>query len=335
MRPHPEPAAGRSGWIAAAFHAACAWDVLAAKPGNVSLASPGHGMAARDFLASAAACAAPLTRPGAPVGARIEAAVAASWAAVGCNTNLGIVLLCAPLAAAAERLPAALDSAPPAVREAALREALAAVLAGLDIADAAAAFRAIVRANPGGLGRAEVADVHAPPQLTLREAMALAAPRDRIARGYRDGGAELFDIGLAALAEAGFEAGAAHAEGAALARRPLDAAQDAPAAASGSRSARAVQRLFLAWLASASDSHIVRKHGEAVAQSVLAQAGAWRVRSGGDPGWAADPAWAQWDRTLKAASINPGTSADLVVASLFAAFCVAGPALQRGGTERV
>ena len=57
-----------------------------------------------------------------------------TWAAAGCNTNLGIVLLCAPLAAAVER------------REP-LRTALHAVLGGLDVADAAAAYRAIARAN--------------------------------------------------------------------------------------------------------------------------------------------------------------------------------------------
>ena len=60
-------------------------------------------MTVADFLASADAAAPPLAAPGAAVGARILAAVAATRAAVGQNTNLGIVLLCAPLAAAAER----------------------------------------------------------------------------------------------------------------------------------------------------------------------------------------------------------------------------------------
>ena len=44
------------------------------------------------FLDSAQACAGPLCTPGATVGARIEGAVRATQAAVGCNTNLGIVL---------------------------------------------------------------------------------------------------------------------------------------------------------------------------------------------------------------------------------------------------
>ena len=62
-----------------------------------------------------------------------------------------------------------------------------------------AAFRAIARAQPGGLGTAPSQDVRDPPSVDLRAAMALAAPRDSIARQYRDGFAELFDAGAAAL----------------------------------------------------------------------------------------------------------------------------------------
>jgi triphosphoribosyl-dephospho-CoA synthase len=87
----------------AAFLAACRLDVAVRKPGNVSVASPGHGMRAGQFIASAAAAAGPLFEPGAPVGRRIEQAVQASWSQAGCNTNLGIVLLCAPIAVAVER----------------------------------------------------------------------------------------------------------------------------------------------------------------------------------------------------------------------------------------
>ena len=69
------------------------------------------------------------------------AAVTATRAAVGQNTNLGILLLCAPLAMAAQA-------------GGALRPALERVLAQADIADAEQVFRAIVLAAPGGLGDA-------------------------------------------------------------------------------------------------------------------------------------------------------------------------------------
>ena len=145
---------------------ACELDVTVRKPGNVSVASPGHRMRAEQFVASAVAAAAALFETRTTVGERIERAVAATHAAVGCNTNLGIVLLMAPLAAAAERR-GALDS------EAALQGALSDVLAALNPADARAAYRAITMANPAGLGRVAEADVSFVPRIGLREAMAL------------------------------------------------------------------------------------------------------------------------------------------------------------------
>lgn len=281
--------------IERAFLHACGWDVAVRKPGNVSRLSPGHGMQAQQFLDSAQACVAALTRPGASVGARIEGAVEATWARVGCNTNLGIVLLCAPIAAACERLDASQRSA------AGLRAELAAVLAGLDRDDAAAAFRAIVRASPGGLGDAPEQDVHKPPQLTLREAMALAAERDRIARQYRDGAAELFELALPRV------------DAAVLAlAQPVPAQPDAAQAA-------AVQRVYLAWLASATDSHIVRKWGPAVAQTVLNEAMPWAACAEAGLRPEAEPGFAAWDLSLKTRGLNPGTSADLTVATLMLA----------------
>jgi len=85
----------------------------------------GHRMSVDDFMRSAAAAAGPLTAPGMSVGQRILGAVAATRSAVETNTNLGIILLCAPLAAAAEA--ATTD----------LRVALVDVLENLDIEDAA------------------------------------------------------------------------------------------------------------------------------------------------------------------------------------------------------
>src|SRR5690242_8952515 len=86
----------------AAYLRACELDILVAKPGNVSVASAGHGMDAAMFRKAASATVEPLFRYRAALGARIENAVAAALAATGCNTNLGIVLLCAPIAAALE-----------------------------------------------------------------------------------------------------------------------------------------------------------------------------------------------------------------------------------------
>lgn len=272
------------------FRWACRLDVAARKAGNVSWASAGHRMSAGLFVASGDAAAPLLGQAGAPVGARIEAAVRASVGVAQCNTNLGILLLCAPLLAAAE----ALDHLPVGVPE--LQSALARVLQRLDVDDARAAYRAIALAHPGGLGQAADADVHDVPQIGLREAMCLAADRDQIAREYAEGFPAVFGTALPAFAAAP-----------SVAWTPT----------------RAMVQAYLALLASQPDSHIVRKHGEALAHTVMAEAQPWQRRAARGEAVDADPAYAAWDTSLKRRGINPGTSADLAVATAFvAALCL-------------
>jgi triphosphoribosyl-dephospho-CoA synthase len=270
-----------------AFVEACELDVAVRKPGNVSVASPGHRMDAGMFIASANAAATPLCEPDRRVGQRIEGALKATLAVVGCNTNLGILLLCAPLACA-------WVNCEPGAAVPELRAALERVLAGLDVADAQATYRAIALANPAGLGTAAQQDVAQTPTVGLREAMALAAARDRIAYQYATAFADLFDLGLPAF----------------LAALP-DRKQ-------------ALQRVYLEYLAAWPDSHIVRKQGEAVAHSVMAEARPWRARSRSGTVLDVDTSFAAWDDSLKTRGINPGTSADLSVATALIAGLLAG-----------
>jgi triphosphoribosyl-dephospho-CoA synthase len=265
--------------IADAFIAACRDELDAPKPGNVHVFADGHRMTATDFMRSADAAAGPLTVPGARVGVRILNVVDATFADVGTNTNLGIILLCAPLAAAAESQPHD------------LRASLARVLHALDVEDAAAAFRAIVRASPAGLGHAEEHDVHAPAIVTLRAAMAEAADRDRIARQYVTDFADVFDVGEPLLDAA------------------LGALPDRRSATLAT---------YLGFLAAFPDSHICRKYGTATAERVRRQASWLRVRALAAPRLEdVLPELLAWDKELKDAGINPGTSADLTVATLF------------------
>lgn len=288
----------------ASYLDACELDVAVRKPGNVSRLSAGHGMAAELFSASARASVGPMFRAGARVGDRIEAAVAATRGAAGCNTNLGIVLLCAPIARAVELHPEA--DAPVA-----LRAAVEGVLADLDVNDARAAYRAIAQARPGGLGSAPAEDVGGVPGIGLRAAMALAADRDRIARFYRDGCAELFELGLPQLSEVS---------------PSLPMVRHGPMA---SGVTDAVQRVYLAFLGSRPDSHIVRKHGAALAHSVMVAAQRWQARALAGARLDADPDFVAWDLELKAAGLNPGTSADFTVAALFVAGLLAAPTAAR------
>jgi triphosphoribosyl-dephospho-CoA synthase len=266
--------------VASAYIEACLAELDAPKPGNVHRFAPGHGMEVADFIHSAEASAAPIATKGARVGSRVRTAVEATLNAVGQNTNLGIILLCAPLAAAAE--------AP----DLALRPALANALDRLDRADAADVFSAIAAANPGGLGRAPRHDVNAPALVTLREAMAEAAERDRIARQYATTYEDIFTLGLPALATA---------------RR-------------GQKDARwSTLAVYLTFLAEIPDTHIARKFDAATAEAIRREAANWRdvFADTHDPAGVAE-GLLSWDASLKSRRINPGTSADLTVATLFA-----------------
>lgn len=262
--------------VADLYRAACLAELDALKPGNVHGYAPGHRMVTADFVTSADVSAPPLAEPGARVGQRVRGGVEATFAAVGQNTNLGILLLCAPLARAAER-------------PGPLAETLKAVLAAFDASDSRDVFAAIRRANPGGLGRAERHDVGAEgPVPPLLDAMAEAAPRDRIARAYTDGYRDLFEIGLPALRAA---------RGRGLAPPWTTTA------------------VHLAYLTEVPDSHIVRKHGPERAEAVRVEA---RARLAGlDLAAAPVEVLLAYDRMLKEAGINPGTSADFTVATLF------------------
>jgi len=265
-----------------AFLDACLLDVLALKPGNVGVHAGGHGMRPLDFLRSARAAAPAIAAPAASVGERIHAAIAATRAAVGVNTNLGIVLLAAPLAHAALDVRTQLTKT-------ALQASLARVLAGLTVTDAQLAFDAIRLANPGGLGEAAQHDVHAPARVGLLEAMREAANRDSIARQYASSYADVLDTGLERLA----------------------------AALAGGHDRRwATTEVFLDFLGRFPDSHVARKFGaaeaEALRQEALTQTG---QRSASVP--VMRRRLQVWDAALKARGLNPGTSADLTVATLF------------------
>jgi triphosphoribosyl-dephospho-CoA synthase len=239
-------------------------------------------MTVDEFVRSADAAAGPLSAEGARVGVRINAAVAATFAAVGANTNLGIILLCAPLAAAAECDAAVTD----------LRRALVNVLRNLDIDDANHAFRAIVRAAPAGLGDSASHDVFNPATVTLLQAMAEAADRDLVARQYATDFADIFDLGLPVLE-------AAHEKG-------VDPKW-------------ATLTTFLAFLSAFPDSHIARKLGAETAHAVQSEAAEFRrMLEAAERPDSLLPALLTWDSALKGKGINPGTSADLTVATLFA-----------------
>lgn len=266
--------------VLGAYRAVCALELEALKPGNVHQTSDGHGMRVEDFLISAEASAWPLTEPDIGLGDCLRRAAEATREAVGCNTNLGILLLCAPSMRAAMR-PDLTGT---------LRERLVQVLDGCDVRDTEGLFAAIRVASPAGLGTSEAHDVAGPATATPLEVMAEAAGRDQIARQYATGFAELFERGQAVLET--------------LERR-------------WSNPAWAAAGLYMDFLARLPDSHVARKLGPERARRVMERARpiAESLLRAERPEHCR-AALLSFDRALKADGVNPGTSADLTVAAL-------------------
>jgi triphosphoribosyl-dephospho-CoA synthase len=282
--------------IAAAAQLACLLEASAPKPGNVSPARRYGDITYEDFLASAAAIGAPLSHAGErPLGQTVRCAIEATARWTRSNTNLGIVLLLAPLARAAMsvrdagRVSDATDGVSGFSRT--LRAAVRDVLAETTVDDACDVYAAIRRAAPGGLGRVDAQDVADDPTMTLVDVMRLAADRDSIAREYATAFELTFGTGVPAL------------EGA---RRDGLSWNDA------------VVETFLTLLATTPDTHIVRRGGAALAEQVSTRARSV-IASGGVRSDSGRRALGEMDHALRDDRhlANPGTAADLTAAATF------------------
>lgn len=269
---------------AAGYLWACEMELQAFKPGNVSVYSAGHDMTVADFRQSAQVSAPALCDPAYTLGEKIYAAVKATRETVACNTNLGIVLLCAPLLQAAQQRQPGQS----------LRAALAAVLDATTVADADQVFRAITLASPGGLGKADSHDVGERAGVDLRAAMAAAADRDLIARQYANCFKDVFDFALL------------HYNGVFVLSGDC---------------VRATLTVYCEMLARYPDSHIERKYGQQYSDWIAAEmallASAMRSADGFDE---LLPMLYRVDEAFKNRNINPGTTADMTVATLLAGF---------------
>lgn len=267
--------------LEALYREACETELQAFKPGNVSVYADGHDMSVADFRRSAEVSAGPLCDPGYSLGEKIYHAVKATREAVGCNTNLGILLLCAPLVQAIAGKPRAMS----------LRQALSRVLAGTTVEDADWAFKAIALAAPGGLGSADAADVNEKATVNLLQAMQLAASRDRIAFQYSTDFEDIFDFSTKLYYNV--IRGRIGRNWAALA-------------------------VYVGLLRRFPDSHIERKYGDQYTEMVAARMALLddALQNAESPEQTL-PLLYRTDREFKSLGINPGTTADLTVATLF------------------
>lgn len=275
-----------SATIAACYINACQLEVRTLKPGNVHIFSEGHGMTVAQFDRSAKISAPFVSDDKLPVGTRVRKSVNATFEAVHTNTNLGILLLCAPLAAAAGPLGSGTT----------LDARLSFVCTHLTHEDACEVYIAINQAQPAGLGTVAEGDVTLSPPLkwTLGDAMKASSHHDLIAAQYADNFTLI--IQSADLFHTKLQEGVAREE--------------------------ALSYIFLEMLAQIPDSHIARKHGRLASQWVQTQArhvlknlnlkdvkGISSVRS--------KEYLLNFDKELKNKGYNPGSLADLMCASVF------------------
>lgn len=155
------------------------------------------------------------------------------------------------------------------------------LLSGCDDSDCQRVYRAIAVSKPGGMGQVEHGDVSEPPTMGLIDAMKLAQDRDSIARNYANGFQSLFH------------------ETVPIVQHAIETRGDVLAGISEA----AVQLLR-----TQPDSLILRKNGAEVAGEVQR--------------WAEFPfdnevERERFDRKLRASDFNPGTTADLIAASLY------------------
>jgi triphosphoribosyl-dephospho-CoA synthase len=264
------------------YQQACEVELQAFKPGNVSIYADGHGMTVADFRVSYQVSGPPLCNPCYSLGEKIYYAVKATREAVGCNTNLGIILLCAPLIQAVSLLK------PSRV----LRQALQIVLGNTTLSDADWVFKAIALASPGGLGKSEQQDVHNEATMTLFAAMNLASVKDRIAFQYVTNYRDIFDFSLYVYYNA----------------RTKWGSQD-----------WAAVKVYADLLTQFPDSHVERKYGHQYTEMLVNKMMRLsKALSEADNAEEIIPMLYGIDQELKSIDVNPGTTADLTVVTVFA-----------------
>jgi triphosphoribosyl-dephospho-CoA synthase len=174
--------------IAAWTEQACLLEVTSPKPGNVSPNREFSDSSVKDFCRSARAVAPEIgLATERPLGVTILRSVQATRNVVNHNTNLGIILLLAPLAAI------------PKGRS--LTDGIHEILQTTTVQDSLNVYEAIRIAQPAALGKADNQDLNQTPTETLVECMRLAADRDLIARQYVTGFHDVLIRGVSWLRE--------------------------------------------------------------------------------------------------------------------------------------
>ena len=259
----------------------CFQELNVLKPGNVNILSSISGMSPKRFIRAAIISSEYLSNVKLTLGECIYQSAAECHKQLGSNYNLGIILLCAPIFKAALNEFNSLKD---------LRRNVSTVLFSIDKNDSDLIIKSIKKLKPGGIknysGEGNIFNDNL--EKPIMELMQIGSERDRIAKSYTNNYCEIFTKGL-----------------------PFFQMQKKI-----SSQRMAVEKLYLIFLSSDLDSHILRKFGTLKAKDILFKSKTIDKIINKKTKTFFYKKLAIFDNYLKSRNINPGTCADLTVTTL-------------------
>ena len=222
------PSETRTNILKESYLFSCKKDVEVIKPGNVSIKSPHLDTTAEDYVTSSINSSNALFLKEYSLGERISYAINLTKEKTSVNTNLGIILLCAPIIHAFINF-----------KNKPLKDSIHDLILYSTEKDTMLICEAIQKANPGGLGSSDKMDVKSKPHVNLHEIMSFASKYDRISYQYANKFSDILGFILPKIDE--------------YQKR-------------GETLDFTLSLIFLEILAEIPDSHIARKFGEKIAK---------------------------------------------------------------------
>ena len=258
---------------------ACSKDVEVIKPGNVNIDYSHIDTSAYDFLRSAHDSCRSLFKKNFTLGERIYHSVIDSRKNTDVNTNLGIIILTAPI----------VHSLIHSTKNT-FRSSLKDVIKKSRLSDTELLCKAINFVNPGGLGEKDDMNTHSLPRVTLGEIMDKSAYYDRLSYQYSTGYSDILDFVVPRIVE--------H-------KKNIE------------NTDFLLSLVFLEILCEIPDTHISRKFNEKIAKKTSNEAcDLIKIINTERSRKKAISRICQLDYEYKNKGINPGTTADLLLSGV-------------------
>ena len=262
---------------------ACDTEIKSLKPGNVHQYSKSYDMDIKDFFKSSLIISKCLTKNNLDLGKKILTSVNEIQDKIKKNTNLGIILMLSPIATVVQK--------EGIISKEELLKKIKSLIKKQNIKNSTPIFKAILLCSPGGLGSSKKYDVKNHPRTNLFKAMKFSKKRDLIAKQYCNGLEDILNTGIPAYKKFYKKWGKVN---------------------------WALTGVYLSFLKKFNDSHIIRKKGKKVAINVKKEAKKYYYYLINNKNLSKiKRKLLIFDKNLKSKEINPGTTADLTVATLF------------------